>query len=184
MFLIVREWQGGKQNSRQNNAQLASPEVIEETSWSGSFRAAARDLALKSQQGDFIVVAALRIWLMWLFCSLCGPRCDSVLADRRDTLRRMIAGWSARVTKSEAFQNETLSTILSRSGSGLRRVAMPSSRVYDSDQSLRRIRHLWLFEIALDNEVPIDETEDSPARRGSASSAGRPSDAVCVNGDG
>ena len=34
---------------------------------------------------------------------------------------------------------------------------MPSSRVYDSDQSLWGIKQLSVFDTVLDNEIPIDK---------------------------
>ena len=38
---------------------------------------------------------------------------------------------------------------------------MPSSRVYESDQSLCGIKQLWVFDTVLGSEIPIDKSGGS-----------------------
>jgi thiosulfate reductase cytochrome b subunit len=45
-------------------------------------------------------------WLMWVFVLFVVPHVVLVFADGWDTLRSMIVGWSTRMERSEAFDNE------------------------------------------------------------------------------
>lgn len=45
-------------------------------------------------------------WLMWLFVLFVVPHVILVVSDGWDTLRSMIAGWSARVHRAGEFENE------------------------------------------------------------------------------
>ena len=45
-------------------------------------------------------------WLMWFFVLFVGPHVILVLADGWDTLRSMITGWSAKVERTEGYDNE------------------------------------------------------------------------------
>lgn len=56
--------------------------------------------------GGYNAARMWHFWLMWLFILFVVPHVVLVLTDGWDTLRSMIAGWSARVHGSEGFENE------------------------------------------------------------------------------
>ena len=56
--------------------------------------------------GGYDAARVWHFWLMWLFILFVVPHVILVIADGWDTLRSMIAGWSARVEGSEGFENE------------------------------------------------------------------------------
>lgn len=56
--------------------------------------------------GGYDAARMWHFWLMWLFILFVVPHVILVLADGWDTLRSMIVGWSARVRRSEEFENE------------------------------------------------------------------------------
>jgi thiosulfate reductase cytochrome b subunit len=56
--------------------------------------------------GGYDAARMWHFWLMWLFILFVVPHVILVLADGWDTLRSMIVGWSARVHRSEEFENE------------------------------------------------------------------------------
>ena len=51
--------------------------------------------------GGFDTARVWHFWLMWVFVLFVIPHVVLVFADGWDTLRGMIAGWSARVTPPE-----------------------------------------------------------------------------------
>ena len=56
--------------------------------------------------GGYNAARMWHFWLMWLFILFVVPHVILVFADGWDTLRSMIAGWSARVHPAEGFENE------------------------------------------------------------------------------
>jgi thiosulfate reductase cytochrome b subunit len=56
--------------------------------------------------GGYDAARMWHFWLMWLFILFVVPHVILVFADGWDTLRSMIVGWSARVRRSEGFENE------------------------------------------------------------------------------
>jgi thiosulfate reductase cytochrome b subunit len=56
--------------------------------------------------GGFDTARVWHFWLMWVFVLFAGPHVILVFADGWDTLRGMIVGWSARVTRPEVMANE------------------------------------------------------------------------------
>jgi thiosulfate reductase cytochrome b subunit len=56
--------------------------------------------------GGYDAARTWHFWLMWLFILFVVPHVILVFADGWDTLRSMIVGWSARVHRSEDFENE------------------------------------------------------------------------------
>jgi thiosulfate reductase cytochrome b subunit len=56
--------------------------------------------------GGYDAARTWHFWLMWLFILFVVPHVILVFADGWDTLRSMIVGWSARVHRSEEFENE------------------------------------------------------------------------------
>jgi thiosulfate reductase cytochrome b subunit len=56
--------------------------------------------------GGYDAARTWHFWLMWLFTLFVVPHVILVFADGWDTLRSMIVGWSARVHRSEDFENE------------------------------------------------------------------------------
>ena len=56
--------------------------------------------------GGYDAARMWHFWLMWLFILFVVPHVILVFADGWDTLRSMIVGWSARVHRSEEFENE------------------------------------------------------------------------------
>lgn len=56
--------------------------------------------------GGYNAARMWHFWLMWLFILFVVPHVILVFADGWDTLRSMIVGWSARVQRSEEFENE------------------------------------------------------------------------------
>jgi len=56
--------------------------------------------------GGYNAARVWHFWLMWVFILFVLPHVIMVLADGWDTLRSMIVGWSARVERSEGFENE------------------------------------------------------------------------------
>src|ERR1700751_796098 len=56
--------------------------------------------------GGYDAARVWQFWLMWVFILFVLPHVILVLADGWDTLRSMIVGWSARVERSEGFENE------------------------------------------------------------------------------
>jgi thiosulfate reductase cytochrome b subunit len=56
--------------------------------------------------GGYTAARMWHFWLMWLFILFVVPHVILVFTDGWDTLRSMIAGWSARVHGSEGFENE------------------------------------------------------------------------------
>ena len=56
--------------------------------------------------GGYDAARMCHFWLMWLFILFLVPHVILVFADGWDTLRSMIVGWSARVHRSEGFENE------------------------------------------------------------------------------
>jgi thiosulfate reductase cytochrome b subunit len=56
--------------------------------------------------GGYDAARKWHFWLMWLFILFVVPHIILVFADGWDTLRSMIVGWSARVHRSEDFENE------------------------------------------------------------------------------
>jgi thiosulfate reductase cytochrome b subunit len=56
--------------------------------------------------GGYNAARMWHFWLMWLFILFVVPHVILVFTDGWDTLRSMIAGWSARVHRAEEFGNE------------------------------------------------------------------------------
>jgi thiosulfate reductase cytochrome b subunit len=56
--------------------------------------------------GGFDAARVWHCWLMWLFIFFIVPHVILVFADRWDTLRSMIVGWSTKVDRSEVIANE------------------------------------------------------------------------------
>jgi len=56
--------------------------------------------------GGYNAARMWHFWLMWLFILFVVPHVILVFTDGWDTLRSMIAGWSARVHGSEGFEDE------------------------------------------------------------------------------
>ena len=56
--------------------------------------------------GGYDAARMWHFWLMWLFILFVVPHVILVFADGWDTLRSVIVGWSARVHRSEGFENE------------------------------------------------------------------------------
>lgn len=56
--------------------------------------------------GGYDAARMWHFWLMWLFILFVVPHVILVFADGWDTLRSMIVGWSARVLRSEGFEND------------------------------------------------------------------------------
>ena len=56
--------------------------------------------------GGFDAARVWHFWLMWVFILFVVPHVILVFADGWDTLRSMIAGWSARVARPEVAANE------------------------------------------------------------------------------
>ena len=56
--------------------------------------------------GGFDRARVWHFWLMWFFIFFLVPHVILVFADGWDTLRSMIAGWSAKVDRSEVSANE------------------------------------------------------------------------------
>jgi thiosulfate reductase cytochrome b subunit len=56
--------------------------------------------------GGYDAARVWHFWLMWVFILFVGPHVILVLADGWDALRSMIVGWSARVERSEGYENE------------------------------------------------------------------------------
>jgi thiosulfate reductase cytochrome b subunit len=56
--------------------------------------------------GGYDAARVWHFWLMWVFILFVGPHVILILADGWDALRSMIVGWSARVERSEGYENE------------------------------------------------------------------------------
>ncbi len=56
--------------------------------------------------GGYNVARVWHFWLMWLLILFVVPHVILAVTDGSDTIRGMIVGWSARVTRSEGFENE------------------------------------------------------------------------------
>jgi thiosulfate reductase cytochrome b subunit len=56
--------------------------------------------------GGFDMARRWHFWLMWIFILFVIPHMILVFADGWDTLRSMIAGWSARAARPEVTTNE------------------------------------------------------------------------------
>ena len=56
--------------------------------------------------GGFATARVWHFWLMWFFIVFLAPHVILVFADGWDTLSSMIAGWSAKVDRSEVIANE------------------------------------------------------------------------------
>jgi thiosulfate reductase cytochrome b subunit len=56
--------------------------------------------------GGFDTARVWHFWLMWVFILFVVPHVILVFADGWDTLRSMIVGWSARVSRAELTANE------------------------------------------------------------------------------